>query len=204
MDPDQKRDKPLWPVLTGLLFVLFVALGIGILLPDAVRGYDVEHLVVPAFETRLELDQKDLQAEEADLARAADYVTWKAYAHAECAVLDLGDIRIAVPRHRTRGAKTWSGRIKIRTDATPPEVDEKEPYRVEDKSIFFAHQWKDGINQCNFCDARFTLEDGKLHIGGQVYAFGQGHRLLVVNREGRIEAGLEIAADGSLHQLPID
>jgi len=204
MESNPNPSKSLWPVLLGLLFVMLVALGIGILLPDAVRGYDVEDLGRPAFDTKFERGLQDLQAQELNLVRKADYVTWKAFGHAECALLDMGDIRIAVPRIRTRGSKTWLGRLKIQTSAAPGEADDEKAYRVGGKRIWFESQWKDGVNHCEFCDLEFTIQGAKLHIADQVYDFGLGNRMLVVNREGRIEAGLRIAADGSLHTIPLN
>ncbi len=201
METSQNEKKSLVPVAVGLVLALLVALVIGISLPNAVRGYDVEDLATPPFETRLERDQSDLQAKEMGLDRRADYVTWKSFGYSECAILDMGDLRIAVPRIRTRGSKTWMGRIKVKTDALPKEVNEKKPYRVGGKRLWFESRWIEGANECSFCDLPFQIRDGRLHIADEVFVFGEGKRILVVNRRGKLEAGLRIESDGSLKPL---
>ena len=202
MDATPERKISLAPVFVGILLLIFLALGIGFLLPDAVRGYDVEKLAIPAMETRIERDQKDLTAEEKGLDRKADYVTWKAFGYTAVAILDLGDLRIAVPRIPIRGAKTWMGRLKIRTSASPGEVEEEEPYKVSGKRLWLESRWKDGVNQVQFCGLPFELRDGRLHIAGQDFEFGKGRRILVINLQRTFEAGLRVLDDGSLQQLP--
>jgi len=97
-------------------------------------------------------------------------------------ICDLGDVRIAV-KGMTFPGEARAGGVVIQSDERG--VAAGKSGRGNDA---FAFQYEKGVTTCVFGTIKFTISKAVLSIDGHDVAMGTGHKLVVVNDSGKVDA----------------